>query len=267
MSPDPLDRAFKALADPSRRRLLDRLNADNGQTLSQLCAGLDMARQSVSKHLAVLEAANLITTVWQGREKLHYLNAAPISDISERWISAYDRNRVGALSELKLALEDASMAKPKFVYTAYIHTTPELLWRALTEPAFTRRYWGVSFETDWKTGSTYAMSIEGKDVTIADAEQMILESDPPRRLSYSWHTFTPEWAAAYDIDEEYQRRVSAERRSKVTFEIEPVDDQVRLTVIHDDFDDDSAVFEGISSGWPQIVSELKWLLESPPSGS
>src|SRR5216683_5139727 len=88
-----MDEVFKALADASRRRLLDSLNARNGQTLRQLCAGLDMARQSVSKHLAILEAAGLVTTVRHGREKLHYLNAAPINEIGERWISHYDRGR------------------------------------------------------------------------------------------------------------------------------------------------------------------------------
>ena len=101
-----MDEVFKALADPSRRRLLDRLNARNGQTLRELCAGLDMARQSVSKHLAILEAANLVTTVRRGREKLHYLNAAPINDIAERWITRYDRQRVHALADLKQALEE-----------------------------------------------------------------------------------------------------------------------------------------------------------------
>src|SRR5487761_454318 len=124
-----MDDVFKALADPSRRMLLDSLNAHNGQTLRQLCAGLDMARQSVSKHLAVLQAAGLVTTVWRGREKLHYLNAAPISDIAERWISRYDRPRVSALAELKKVLEDSPMdGKPEFVYVTYIRTTPERLW-------------------------------------------------------------------------------------------------------------------------------------------
>ena len=101
------DEVFKALADASRRRLLDSLNARNGQSLRELCAGLDMARQSVSKHLAVLEAANLVTTVWRGREKLHYLNAAPINAIAERWINQYDRERVRALADLKRALEES----------------------------------------------------------------------------------------------------------------------------------------------------------------
>src|SRR6201996_531991 len=94
-----LDDAFKALGDPSRRLLLDRLNERNGQTLRELCDGLDMARQSVSKHLAVLEAANLVTTVRRGREKLHYLNAAPINAIAERWMTQYDRARAAALAD------------------------------------------------------------------------------------------------------------------------------------------------------------------------
>src|ERR1700751_1772598 len=98
-----IDEVFKALADPSRRLLLDSLNTRNGQNLQELCAGLSMARQSVSKHLAVLEAANLVTTVWRGREKLHYLNAAPINEIAERWINRYEQGRVHALADLKRA--------------------------------------------------------------------------------------------------------------------------------------------------------------------
>ena len=138
-----IDGVFRALADPGRRRLLDSLNGRNGQTLRELCAGIDMARQSVSKHLAVLEAANLVTTVRRGREKLHYLNPAPINDISERWINRYDQGGSHALADLKRALEDPTMNKPSFVYTTYIETTPEQLWEALTSPAFTERYWGT----------------------------------------------------------------------------------------------------------------------------
>src|SRR6201989_1412711 len=180
-----LDDAFRALADPSRRLLLDRLNERNGQTLRELCAGLDMARQSVSKHLAVLEAANLVTTVRRGREKLHYLNAAPINAIAERWITRYERDRVHALADLKRALEDPPMDKPSFVYVNYIQTTPERLWQALTEPAFTERYWGMVFHSDWQTGSTYVLNQFGLE--IADEAQVVLEADPYRRLSYTWH--------------------------------------------------------------------------------
>src|ERR1700716_2200000 len=114
-----MDEVFKALADPSRRLLLDSLNTRNGQTLQELCTGLDMARQSVSKHLAVLEAADLVTTVRRGREKLHYLNAAPVNDIAERWINHYDQRRVQALADLTRALEDTTMVKPEFLYRTY----------------------------------------------------------------------------------------------------------------------------------------------------
>src|SRR3954463_7614736 len=148
-----MDEVFRALADPSRRQLLDSLNARNGQTLRELCNGLDMARQSVSKHLAILEAANLVTSVRRGREKLHYLNAAPINQIGERWIASYERGRIEALADLKRALEDTTVDQPTFVYSTYIRTTPEQLWRALTDPAFTRQYWGgAAFESDWRGG-------------------------------------------------------------------------------------------------------------------
>jgi len=100
-----MDQVFKALADASRRELLDRLRADNGQTLSELCARLDMTRQAVSKHLKIMEEANLVVTVKQGREKLHYLNPVPIHDIAERWIGKFERHRLQALSELKKGLE------------------------------------------------------------------------------------------------------------------------------------------------------------------
>ena len=102
-----MDKVFKALADPSRRELLDRLRAENGQTLGELCAHLDMTRQAVTKHLAVLEEANLVVVVWRGREKLHYLNPVPIHDIAERWIGKFERQRLQALSELKKGLEES----------------------------------------------------------------------------------------------------------------------------------------------------------------
>jgi DNA-binding transcriptional ArsR family regulator len=100
-----MDAVFKALADASRRELLDRLRADNGQTLNELCARLAMTRQAVSKHLAILEEANLVATVRRGREKLHYLNPVPIHEIAERWIGKFERSRLQALSELKKGLE------------------------------------------------------------------------------------------------------------------------------------------------------------------
>jgi uncharacterized protein YndB with AHSA1/START domain/DNA-binding transcriptional ArsR family regulator len=255
-----VDTIFRALADSSRRRLLDRLNARNGQTLTELCSELEMTRQSVSKHLAVLERANLVTTVRRGREKLHYLNAAPIGEIAERWIDRYDRRRVEALGNLKHALEGSTMEKPSFVYTTYIRTTPEQLWAALTEPEFTEQYWGMSLESDWKVGSTVSFVHDG--VAVDDPEQVVLEADPPRRLAYTWHTFSPEWAASWGVSDEFREQVAAEPRSKVTFELEPVDDLVKLTIVHDGFEPGSTVLESISGGWPRILADLKTLLES-----
>jgi DNA-binding transcriptional ArsR family regulator/uncharacterized protein YndB with AHSA1/START domain len=255
-----MDVVFRALADPSRRELLDSLNGRNGQTLRELCAGLEMTRQSVSKHLAVLEAANLVTTVRRGREKLHYLNAAPINEIGERWITRYERERVRALADLKHALEDNTMDKPSFVYTTYIETTPEKLWQALTDPAFTQRYWGATFDTDWKPGSTMTWHQFG--VTIADPEQVVLESQQYSLLSYSWHSFPPDLAASLDLAEEARERIVAEQRSKVTFEIEPAGEVVKLTVVHDGFEPGSVVATMVSQGWPKVVSNLKTLLET-----
>ena len=256
-----MDDAFRALADPGRRRLLDSLNARNGQTLRELCSELDMARQSVSKHLAVLEAANLVTTLRRGREKLHYLNAAPIHEIGQRWITQYDRGRVHTLSDLKRALEETTpMDKPTFVYTTYISTTPERLWQALTDPAFTDRYWGATFATDWQEGSPMTWDMLG--LRFESPEQVVLESDPPRRLSYSWHTFTPELAESLSLSAEVAAGLAAESRSKVIFDIEQLGDVCKLTVVHDGFDEGSTAASMVSLGWPRILSDLKTLLET-----
>lgn len=255
-----MDEVFKALADPSRRRLLDRLNERGGQSLRELCAGLDMARQSVSKHLALLEAAHLVTSVKQGREKLHYLNAEPINAIADRWISRYDRARVQALADLKTALEHSPMDSNAFVYTTYIRTTPEKLWQGLTDPAFTSRYWGISLRTDWAPGSPVVW--EGEGLSGADPAQVVLEADPYRRLSYTWHTFTPEWAKAVGVDEDTYEKLAAEPRSKVAFDLEQQGEIVKLTVVHDGFEPGSTLRQMISGGWPHLISDLKTLLET-----
>src|SRR3982751_4153385 len=130
---EDMDAVFRALADPSRRRLLDRLNTRNGQSLRELGEGLAMTRQAVTKHLTVLEAAGLVTTRRQGRGKFHFLNPAPINEIADRWIHHYDRQRVRALADLKRALEDTPMEQDDFVYVTYIRSTPERLWQALTD--------------------------------------------------------------------------------------------------------------------------------------
>jgi uncharacterized protein YndB with AHSA1/START domain/DNA-binding transcriptional ArsR family regulator len=251
-----MDDVFRALADPSRRALLDRLNARTGQTLRELCAGLDMARQSVSKHLAVLEAANLVSTVWRGREKLHYVNADPINAIAERWITQYDRARVHALADLKTALE-VPMDKPEFVYTTYINTTPERLWQALTEPAFTKQYWGVEFDTDWAKGSRITWREAGN--TIIDPEQVVVESNPYTRLAYTWHTYTEDWAERVEMPDGHLEKLRAEPRSTVTFQLDQQGPVVKLTVVHAG---GPAVLAGVSEGWPAIMASLKSLLET-----
>ena len=268
-----MDAVFRALGDPGRRRLLDRLNDRNGLTLTELSTGMGMTRQSVSKHLDVLVGAGLVTTVRRGREKLHYLNAAPINDIAERWIHHYDRARAEALSDLKTALEATPMDKTSdqttFMYTTYIHATPERVWQGLTDPAFTARYWrhplsgGVSYRSDWQKGSTYDVAYEEVGLVVSDPEQVVLESDPYRRLAYTWHTFTPEWATQHGFDEAIVATWRAETRSRVAFDLEEAaEGVVKLTVVHDGFEPGSEVLGGITNGWPAVIASLKTLLET-----
>ncbi len=269
-----MDAVFRALADPARRRLLDRLNERSGLTLTELCDGMGMTRQSVTKHLDVLEAAGLVTTARRGREKLHYLNAAPINDIADRWIHHYDRARAEALSDLKTALEATTPMGPTndqttFVYSTYIRATPERVWQGLTDPAFTTRYWrhpkagGVAMTTDWKKGSAYDVAYDEAGLVVSHPDQVVLESDPYRRLAYTWHTFSPEWATLHGFDEETAASWRAEPRSKVAFDIEEAGPGVvKLTVVHDGFGVGSEVLEGVSSGWPAVLASLKTLLET-----
>jgi uncharacterized protein YndB with AHSA1/START domain len=156
-----------------------------------------------------------------------------------------------------------------FTYTTYIHATPEWVWQGLTDPAFTKRYWrhqraGVkTFHSDWKKGSTYDLAHEEVGLVVSDPEQVILESDPYRRLSYTWHSFTPEWAAEVGMDEATAATWRAEPRSKITFGIEDVRKSVtKLTAVHDGFPPGSSVLRGISQGWPAVLSSLKTFLET-----
>src|SRR3954468_6603104 len=151
-----MDKVFRALADASRRRLLDSLRERDGQTLGQLCGQLAMARQSVTQHLAVLQEANLISTVRRSREKLHCLNPVPIYEIQQRWLAPFEQPRLRTLTAIKQNAEERGMTeKPNFVYVTYIQSTPERVWQALTDADLTAQYWGHRNESDWQPGSTW----------------------------------------------------------------------------------------------------------------
>ena len=251
-----MDTIFKALADPTRRSLLDELYQTDGQTLRALERRLPMTRFGVMKHLRVLEDAGLVATRRRGREKLHFLNPVPIRLVHDRWVSKYTEPWAAALVGLKTQLEeDAAMgdsgsrpwtAKPdEKVFEIYIRTTPERLWEAITDPQLRRRYsFGVGAISDWKEGSRYELSTPS-GVSIAEGEN--LEVDPPRRLVQSF-------AALWSDD------VRREGTSRVTWEIEPVGDSCRLTVTHDQLREDA--HGELYGGWPQILSGLKTLLET-----
>src|SRR3984957_4920511 len=174
-----MDTVFKALADPTRRSLLDALFEEDGQTLSALERRLPMTRYGVMKHLRVLEEAGLVLTRRRGREKLHFLNPVPIRLIHDRWVSKYAEPWAATLSGLKHRLEDKTMEK---VFEIYIKTTPERLWKAITDTEMRRKYnFGAVFKSDWTQGSR--IEAYGRGRLIAEGEN--LEVDPPRRLVQS----------------------------------------------------------------------------------
>jgi uncharacterized protein YndB with AHSA1/START domain/DNA-binding transcriptional ArsR family regulator len=249
------DAVFRALGDPTRRALLDRLRERNGQTLGELCGPLDMARQSATQHLGVLEAANLITTVRRGREKLHYLNPVPLWDIERRWIFKFERPRLSALSTIKDQAErqehqehqEETMAdqRPSYVYVTYIESSPERVWQALTDADLTAQFWGHSNVSDWQPGSAWEhVRVDGSG--IADVVGTIIESVPPERL-----------VLTFDAPGE----APAGGPSQVTFDIERYHDIVRLTVRHENLADQAAL-DAISAGWPAVFANLKSLLET-----
>src|SRR5438874_5657466 len=176
------DRVFKALADPTRRFLLDRLFEHDGRTLRELESEFEMTRFGVMKHLRVLEEAGLVVSRRRGREKLHFLNPVPIRLVHDRWVSKYAEPWAATLSELKHKLEEKTMEK---VYEIYIKTTPERLWKAITDAEMRRKYsFGVGVESDWTPGSSYRAIHPRADGPISEGEN--LEVDPPRRLVQSF---------------------------------------------------------------------------------
>jgi len=237
---------FKALADPTRRELLDRLHERNGQTLGELCDRLAMARQSASQHLGVLEAANLVSTVRQGREKLHYLNPVPLHEVQERWIDKFETPRLRVLSAVRHAAEEQEMTdRPTFVYVTYIAATPARVWQALTDADLTARYWGHRNESDWQPGSTWR-HVRTDGSGISDVTGTVVESVPGERL-----------VMTFPGSEEQP----AGTPSQVTFTIEPYQEIVRLTVQHQDIPTD-ADRELAAAGWPAVLANLKSLLET-----
>ena len=233
---------FRALADPTRRSLLDELFREDGQTLRSLEARFSMTRFGVMKHLKQLEEAGLVVTRRRGREKLHYLNPVPIRLVHDRWVSKYAEPWAAALSDIKHRLE-SPMEK---VFEIYIRTTPERLWEAITDPDIRSKYnFGARVSSDWKPGSRVEMAHPRAPGLLGEGE--ILEVDPPRRLV---QTMVALWS-----DD-----VKSEGTSRVTWDIEPIGDSCRLTVTHDQ------LREGANSelygGWPMILSGLKTWLET-----
>jgi uncharacterized protein YndB with AHSA1/START domain/DNA-binding transcriptional ArsR family regulator len=237
---------FRALADPHRRLLLDRLHERDGQTLGELCTHLpEMTRFGCMKHLRVLEEAGLVSSRKVGREKFHYLNPVPIQQLYDRWVGKFARPWTRTLTGLKAFLEEDQMDHaPTHVYEIFIRTTPDRIWQALTDPEITQQYYffGSRVESDWQPGSPYTVSnpVGG---TVVQGE--VLEADPLRRLVMTWR------ATFADIP-----------TTTVTWTIEPIGDSCKLTLQHSDLDPATPVGQGIASAWAQLLSSLKSLLET-----
>jgi uncharacterized protein YndB with AHSA1/START domain/DNA-binding transcriptional ArsR family regulator len=238
------DDVFRALGDPTRRRLLDRLRERSGQTLGELCTGLDMRRQSVTQHLQVLEAANLVTVVRRGRERLHYLNPVPLHEMQERWIAKFEVPRLHALSAIKRQAEgDPVFDAPNHVYVTYIASSAERVWQALLDADLTARWWGHSNVSSWEPGARWEhRRTDGSGV--ADVVGTVLEVEPPRRLVLT-----------------FEAPDGSMEPSQVTFVIEAHADIVRLTVTHEGLADPTAR-EAAIAGWSSVLANLKTLLET-----
>jgi DNA-binding transcriptional ArsR family regulator/uncharacterized protein YndB with AHSA1/START domain len=237
-----VDEIFKALADPTRRELLDELYRQDGQTLSALEERFSMTRFGVMKHLRLLEEAGLVVTRRRGREKLHFLNPVPIRLIHDRWVSKYAEPWAAALSNLKHRLE-TPMEK---IFEIYIRTTPERLWEAITDPDIRSKYnFGAGVISDWTPGSHFTMGHPAAQIQLGEGEN--LEVDPPRRLVQSM-------VALWGDD------VKAEGPTRITWEIEPVGDSCHLVVTHDQLREGANA--QLYGGWPMILSGLKTWLES-----
>jgi uncharacterized protein YndB with AHSA1/START domain len=238
-----MDEVFRALADPTRRSLLDELFRADGQALSALEERLPMTRFGVMKHLKVLEEAGLVVARKRGREKLHFLNPVPIRLVHDRWVSKYTEPWAAALSEIKTRLE-SPMEK---IFEIYIRTTPEKLWEAITDPEIRAKYnFGAGLVGDWKPGARLTFASPNASGLLGECE--VIEVDPPKRLV---HSMTALWG-----DD-----VKAEGASRVTWDIAVIaPDSCRLLVTHDQLR--AGANEQLYGGWPMILSGLKTWLES-----
>ena len=237
-----MDAVFRALADPTRRALLDSLFDHDGQTLTSLTAAHDMTRIAVAKHLRILEEAGLVVTTRSGREKHHFLNVMPIRLVHDRWVTKYTAGWAAGLSDLKTNLE-ATMEK---VFEIYIRTTPERLWHAITDPEIRAKFqFGATVESAWTIGSTYTTTHPRAERQLNHGENIVV--DPPHRLVQSLVTT-------------WSDDVEAQGTTRVTWEIEPVGDSCRLIVTHDQLRDDAP--PALYGGWPMILSGLKTWLET-----
>lgn len=243
---------FRALADPSRRRLLDQLFERDGRTLTELESELPMTRFGVMKHLRVLQEAGLITTRKVGRERLHYLNPVPIQLISKRWINKYSAARASALADLKTVLEGGnvmtSASKPRLVYQIIIKAPQERVWEAITKSEFTSRYYyGSTLQTDLTVGSPFTYHMPNGSPII---EGEVVVSEPPNRLVHTYHSLWP------PMDEDAPTRVA--------WELESMPGGVtKVTVVHEDFQDKTATYHGLQGGgWTWVLSNMKTLLET-----
>ena len=241
-----MEKVFRALKDRSRRRLLDALRRRDGQTLSQLDAALPrVTRFATMKHLRILENAGLVTTRRSGREKLHYLNPVPIRLLHDRWISKYAEPVVAAMSRMKASLEGNVMSTPKHVYEVMIRTTPEQLWRGLTDPSETQKYfYGSRVESTWKPGEKIQYRMPDDSIAI---EGTLIEVVPNRKFSQMWHAL-------------WDENIRKEAPHKVTWEITPMGGVCKLSVIHEDIGPEA--LKQVSGGLVLIVSGLKTLLET-----
>lgn len=243
-----LDAVFDALADPHRRTLLDTLFMRDGQTLSELCEYLPMTRFGVMKHLNLLEGAGLITTRKIGREKYHYLNPVPIQMVYDRWVGKYAQPWTQALTGLKSALENETMTQQQpRIFEIFIRTTPERLWQALTDGEVTQGYYfGSRVQSTWEVGAAYHYPNPAGGNYV---EGEVLEIDPPRRLVA---TFRP-------VFDPYTDDFAP---STVTWQIEPMGRACKLTLTHEGLNIDDPLTQGLITGWAQILSGLKTLLET-----